>query len=138
MLRTVIIDDETHNRDTLSKLLVKYCKQVMVVGEAVGVKDGLTAIKQLHPDLILLDINMADGTGFDLLHDIKNIDFKVIFVSSFDKNMILAFKLSNIAYLQKPVSHVDLCEAVKYVEEVQSGEMNLMLKALDVNVRKYR
>ena len=136
MIRTLIIDDEAHIRDTLSKLLYRHCKQVSVVGEAVGVKDGLTAIKRLHPDLILLDINMADGTGFDLLHDIKNIDFKVIFVSSFDKNMVLAFKLSNIAYLQKPISPVDLCEAVKYVEEVQSGEMNLMLKALDVNVRK--
>jgi two-component system, LytTR family, response regulator len=115
MLRTVIIDDEAHIRDTLARLLESCCPHVSVVGEASGVADGIKAIKELHPDLILLDINMKDGTGFDLLNAFPEINFKVIFISAFDKNTIRAFKLSGLEYLTKPVNPEELAAAIKRV-----------------------
>jgi len=83
MLRTIIIDDEPHIRDTLRKLLARHCPQVSVIGEASGVDDGIKAIKKLQPELVLLDINLEDGTAFDLLHSLNSVDFKIIFISGF-------------------------------------------------------
>jgi two-component system LytT family response regulator len=116
MLRTLLIDDEAHNRDTLRKLLAMHCQEVTVVGEAPGVQTGINLIRELHPDLVLLDINMKDGTGFDLLNAFTTIDFKVIFISAFDKNTIRAFRLSNLEFLTKPINPIALIAAVKHAE----------------------
>jgi len=114
MIRTILIDDEAHNRDTLRKLLEQNCPQVSVLGEAPGVQTGIDLIRELHPDLVLLDINMKDGTSFDLLNAFSKIDFKVIFVSAFDKSTIRAFRLSDVGYLLKPVNPEELKTAVNH------------------------
>jgi two-component system LytT family response regulator len=135
MLRTLLIDDEAHNRDTLRKLLTRHCPQVSVAGEASGVADGIKAIKKFHPDLIILDINMGDGSGFDLLHALTTIDFNVIFISAFNKNTIQAFRLSGIEFLMKPVSPVELMCAVNKAEASDPRDLALKLKALEANIR---
>ena len=135
MLRTLIIDDEAHIRDTLTRLLESFCPQVSVVGEASDVADGISAIKELHPDLILLDINMKDGTGFDLLNAFAEIDFKVIFISAFDKNTIQAFKLSGLEYLMKPVNPEEITAAINRVMKTESKYFALQLEALVLNMR---
>ena len=81
MLRTLIIDDEAHMRDSLTKILAKKCPQVQVVGDAMTVASGLRTILELRPDLVLLDIQMPDGTGFDLLQSLPSIDFRIIFIT---------------------------------------------------------
>ena len=136
MLRTIIIDDEAHIRDTLTKLLVMTCPQVSIVGEASGVKEGINAIQTLQPDLVLLDINMKDGTGFDLLNAFTTIDFKVIFISAFDKDMIQSIKLSSLEFLTKPINPNELIAAVKHAEKSDLHDMALKLKALEANVNK--
>ncbi|MEZ5196560.1 MAG: response regulator [Bacteroidales bacterium] len=85
MLRALIIDDEDHMRDTLIRVAEIHCPDVQVVGQASGVVTGKTAINEFHPDLVLLDIQMRDGTGFDLLYSLPSIDFKVIFVTAHDQ-----------------------------------------------------
>jgi two-component system LytT family response regulator len=135
MIHTLLIDDEAHNRDTIRKLLEMHCPDVRVDGEAPGVQTGINLIRELHPDLVLLDINMKDGTGFDLLKAFNTIDFKVIFISSFNKEMTREFRLSDIAYLQKPVSPVELCTAIKNAEKTRPGDLVLQIKALDSNIR---
>ena len=85
MLRTLIIDDEYHIRDTLINMLEMNCPDVRVVGQASGVVSGIAAIKELQPELVLLDIQMKDGTGFDLLYGLPSIDFKVIFITAYDQ-----------------------------------------------------
>lgn len=137
MLRTLIIDDEAHIRDTLRILLETHCPQVSVVGEASGVAEGINAIQTLQPDLVLLDINMKDGTGFDLLRSLDTIDFKVIFISACDKNMIQSFKLSGVEYLLKPVNQVELKGKIRQVEENEQKDLVLQLKALDANMQAY-
>ena len=133
-LRTLIIDDEAHNRDTLGKFLKRYCPEVMLVGEASGVNSGIQTILELYPDLVLLDIHMDNGTGFELLHAFSDINFRVIFISAFDKNSILAFKLSGLEYLVKPVSQVELSEAIKRVMKMETKYFSLQLQALEENL----
>jgi two-component system LytT family response regulator len=135
MIRTLIIDDEAHNRETMSKLLQRYCPGTSVVGMASGVVSGIKAIRELHPDLVLLDLNMADGTGFDLLRALVPVDFRIIFVSAMDRSTIKAFRLSNMEFLLKPVSPEELREAITRSEKILPGEMGLMLKALESNIR---
>jgi two-component system LytT family response regulator len=135
MLTTLIIDDESHIRATLSRLLEKYCPEVKVAGEANGVKNGVEAIKRFNPDLVLLDIQMDDGSGFDLLNAIENIDFKVIFITAHEKYAVRAFKYSAVDFLLKPVNPLELAEAVVRVTEVQQSEYNTRLKALEHNFK---
>jgi len=125
MLRTLIIDDESHNRDTLRKLLARHCPRVSVVGEASGVGEGINAIRKFKPELVFLDINMGDGSGFDLLHALTAIDFNVIFISASDKHTIQAFRLSGVEYLLKPVNPEELIAAVIRVEEAENRVIDL-------------
>ncbi|MBN2173306.1 MAG: response regulator [Bacteroidales bacterium] len=136
MLRTLIIDDEAHIRDTLTKLLALCCPQVNVVGEASGVSVGISKIMELQPDLIFLDINLKDGTGYELLHALQPVGFKVIFISSFDKKAVQAFKLSSVAFMQKPFNPVELIEAIKQVENMEVNDFDLCLEALEENIRE--
>ena len=83
MIRTIIIDDEGLSRETLREMLRLYCKGVEVVAEAESIVSGIEAITRHNPDLLLLDIKMPDGTGFDLLRTIMPISFRIIFVTAF-------------------------------------------------------
>jgi len=135
MLRTLIIDDESPVRNTLSRLLDKTCSQVKVVGEANSVKSGLIAIREKSPDLILLDIKLDDGTGFDLLNQIENVNFKVIFVTAYEEFAIRAFEFSAIDYILKPVNPEKLVNAVNRTTELKHKEFSTQLDALKENIQ---
>ena len=111
-MRTVVIDDQKQPRGALTELLKLYCPQITVVAQAHNVSSGLIAIKKNLPELVFLDIEMPDGTGFDLLQKLDNINFKVIFTTGYEKYAIKAFKFSAIDYLLKPVDSDDLLAAV--------------------------
>jgi len=135
MLRTIIIDDEAHVRVTLKRFLKRYCPEVQLVAEAESVISGLKAITKYHPDLILLDIKMDDGTGFDLLEAVDNVDFKIIFITAYEKYAIKAFKFSAVDYILKPVNPEELAKAVKRAGEVKQDEYNIRLEALGENMK---
>ena len=135
MLRVLIIDDEAHMRDTLVKLLELHCPEVQVVGQASGVATGTAAINEFHPDLVFLDIQMKDGTGFDLLYNLPSIDFKVIFVTAYDKYALQAFRCSAVDYLLKPVNPELLTDAVKRAGQMIQEHFNLQMKALEENLK---
>ena len=135
MLRTIIIDDEAHMRETLRTLLSRYCPQVQVVGEAFGVVSGLATITELHPQLVLLDIKMDDGTGFDLLKQLETIDFKVIFITAFEKYAIQAFKFAAVDFLLKPVNPEELADAVRLAENLTKNQVNTQLQVLEENLK---
>lgn len=134
MLRTLIIDDEPHVRETLHSLLQKFCPQVKVVGEAGSVASGVREIKEKLPDLVLLDIKMDDGTGFDLLNRFEHIGFKIIFVTAWEKYAIQAFGFSAVDYLLKPVNPEKLAEAVKRADQQVQGTFNIQLNTLKENL----
>jgi two-component system LytT family response regulator len=135
MLRTIIIDDEPHIRDTLSKMITLCCPKIEIVGEATGVATGISKILEAHPDLVFLDLNLDDGNGYELLDRLQPVDFKVIFISAFGRKTAQAFKLSNIAFLMKPFDPVELIEAVKMAEESDVKDLSLCLEALEENIR---
>lgn len=116
MLKAIIIEDEKRSRETLRGLLKMYCKTVEVVAEADGVKSGLEAIDAHNPDVIFLDIQMPDGSGFKLLESLQTIDFEIIFTTAFDQFAIKAIKFSAIDYLLKPIFPEDLQAAVEKAE----------------------
>jgi two-component system LytT family response regulator len=112
----IIIDDEQNGRDVLKTLIQNYSSDVDIVGEADNIKDAYSLIQLKRPDFILLDIQMPGGNGFDLLKKFEKIDFEIIFVTSFDKYAINAFKFSATDYLLKPVEIDDLVAAIERVK----------------------
>ena len=135
MLRTLIIDDEPHIRETIYHLLKKFCPQVNIVGEAESVATGVRAIREKVPELILLDIKLKDGTGFDLLNQFENIDFKIIFITAYEEFAIRAFGFSAIDYILKPVNPEKLAAAVARAEQVVQKTFNTQLDTLKENLK---
>lgn len=134
MLRTLIIDDEPHIRETLNHLLKKFCPQVKVVGEADSVASGITEIRNKIPDLVLLDIKMEDGTGFDLIDHFENIAFNIIFVTAYQEYAIRAFGFSAIDYILKPINPEKLVDAVKRADQIVQSSFNTQLNTLKENL----
>lgn len=119
MIRTIIVDDEIRARETIHAMLEIYCgEDVEVIGEAKNVASGIEIIKKLKPDLVLLDIKMPDGLGFDLLARYGKIDFKVIFITAFEEYAIQAFKFSAIDYILKPIEPDELIKAINRVKDL--------------------
>ena len=116
-MKTVLIDDEKNCRIVLRDKILKYDSNINIVGQASGVESGYELILKTKPDLIFLDIQMNDGTGFDLLNRIENRSFKLIFTTAFDHYAIKAFKYAAVHYLLKPVDYKELAEAMDRVKK---------------------
>lgn len=129
MLRIVIIDDEDNARSTLRGMLQQFCEGVEIVGEADSVKTGVHAVLAHKPDLVLLDIHMRDGTGFDLLEMLPEIPFTVIFVTAYDHYALKAFEFSASAYLLKPVGLEALDKAVEQVRASHSRKNDALIRS---------
>jgi two-component system LytT family response regulator len=122
MIQTIIIDDEVKSRETIREMLRIYCPTVEVVAMAEDVKSGILAIRKYNPDLILLDIRMPDGSGFDLLRQVPTVDFKIIFITAFEEYAIKAFKFSAIDYVLKPIDPDELKSAIETANEAIEKE----------------
>ena len=136
MIRTVIIDDEEYIRKLLSSLLNSECSEVDIVGEADSVETGIGLINNTNPDLVFLDIKLPDGSGFDILSGIKNLNFNVIFVTAFEEYAIKAFEFSAIDYILKPVDPELLVRAVKRTTHKMKAELSLKMNTLLSNVKE--
>jgi two-component system LytT family response regulator len=135
MIRTILVDDEIDSIRVLQRLLETYCPQVTIAGTAGGVNTALPLIREIKPDLVLLDIEMAQGNAFDLLNQLQPLDFQVIFVTAFDNYAIRAFKYSAVDYLLKPVDIDDLRKAIDRVhEKPKSQDVVQQMKILLENV----
>ncbi len=120
-LHAVIIDDMPQAIISLKEDLATYCPDVQVVGTAEGVLSGAKVIRQEEPDIVFLDIQMQDGTGFDLLEVMGGIKAKVIFTTASDAYAIRAFRFSAVDYLLKPIDPDELKAAVEKVQENQQA-----------------
>lgn len=144
MIRAIIIDDEKKSRETLNGLLERYCKDISVIAEADGYKTGMESIRWHNPDVIFLDIQMPDGSGFKLLEDLDKIDFEIIFTTAYDQFAIKAIKYSALDYLLKPIVPYELTEAVKKLKIKKSkgktsNKINVLLdniKDSDENIKR--
>lgn len=134
MLNCVIIDDEPDSVKTLDSLIREYCPNVNPTGNACSVEDALPLIDIHRPDLVFLDIELQDGTGFDILEKTRYRPFEVIFVTAFNQYAIKAFKHSATDYLLKPIDIDELKEAVIRVSRRKSeksvGNFSILLDNL--------
>jgi two-component system LytT family response regulator len=108
MIKAVLIDDEKKSTLTLKKLLGRYCADFIVEGGADNINEAVQIINEKDPDVVFLDIEMADGTGFDLLKKFDDPFFRIVFVTAHSQYALKAFKYSAIDYLLKPVDVDDL------------------------------
>ncbi|MCG2617070.1 LytTR family DNA-binding domain-containing protein [Terrimonas sp. NA20] len=115
-MKTVLIDDEKNNLDNLRQLLNAYCPSVQIVGAAINAAEGKKIIHEQKPDLLFLDIQMPQKTGFDLLRELDDYSFEVIFVTAYDHFAIQAVRFAAVDYLLKPVNIEELRAAVDRAE----------------------
>lgn len=114
LIRVVIIDDQPVIRAYI-KSIVASQQGFVIVGECGSVQDGRVLLGATSPDLVLLDINLGDGTSFDLLESIGFLPFKVIFLTAFSEFAIRAIKVGALDYLLKPVEEPELITALQKV-----------------------
>lgn len=112
-INAVIIDDEPNNIENLQGMLAKWCNGVTITGTAGDAEIGIALIRNIKPDLVFLDIQMPERSGFDVLKAFKNVPFEVIFVTAYDQYGIQAIKFSALDYLLKPVDVLELQQAVE-------------------------
>ncbi len=116
MIKAIIIDDEKGARESLSKMIEKYCPEIRVVEKADCMKAALEAIELYEPQLIFLDIEMPNGNAFDLLEKVRDINFEIIFTTAYDHYAIKAIKFSAIDYILKPIDPEELVLAVNRLQ----------------------
>jgi two-component system LytT family response regulator len=112
LIRTIIVDDEQNSREVLVHLLSEH-PQIKVVDEAKNAEEAFQKISNKNPDLVFLDIQMPKGDGFSLLKKFSQINFEIIFVTSFDQYAINAVKVSALDYLLKPIITDELDLAIE-------------------------
>lgn len=136
-LRAIIVEDEKHSRETLKNLLEKFCEGVEVVAMAASVKEALDIIPQGKTDVVFLDIELQSGTGFDILTQLPEINFEVIFTTAFDQYAIKAVKFSSLDYLLKPIDLEELQQAVEKAKKIKNRiEYTQQLKTLLQNIKQ--
>jgi two-component system LytT family response regulator len=110
--KAVIVDDEERSRQTLNGLLNRYCPEVTVIAEAGSVAEATGTLQKHNPDILFLDINLPDGTGMDVLENFSQRNFEVIFTTAHNEYSLKAFHYAALHYLLKPISYIQLREAV--------------------------
>ncbi len=136
MIRGIIVEDERHSRETLRGMLDRYCKNVEIVAETDSYRGGLKEIREHHPDVVFLDIQMPDGSGFRMLEELDEIDFEIIFTTAFDQFAIKAIKYSALDYLLKPIDPEELVRALKKVEtKLSNQKVNQNIQVLLDNIK---
>lgn len=127
-IRVIIIDDDIKSVESLQLLINNYCPTFDIVGTAYNVREGLDEINTSNPDILFLDVEMPDGTGFDLLQKIDKRNFDVVFVTAHNKYAINAIKHSALDYLLKPF------ELQEFLETIEKIKRNDKTKAVNYEV----
>lgn len=127
--RTVlIVDDEQDARRIVSKYVERYFPQLTIVGEAGSVEEGVTMIESLSPMIVFLDIQLGDGTGFDVLDRVQRRDSRIIFTTAFDDYAVKAFRYHALDYLLKPIDPEEFSVAVQHVMDMTVTEQSSNLQ----------
>lgn len=113
MIKAIIIDDEPAMQEVNSRLLAEYFPEINLMGIADSVETGVRLIQKADPDIVLLDIEIKGGSGFQVLQQLKPYKFKVVFITAFDNYAIKAIKFSAHDYIMKPVNETEFQQAIK-------------------------
>ncbi len=135
-IRAILVDDEEGARDVLENLLRRFCPGVELVAKCSNVLQAVEAIRQEKPDLVFLDIEMPNYSGFEIVTFFKEVEFEIIFVTAYDQYAMRAFEVAAMDYLLKPIDIGRLKNAVARVVqqrniEQQSQRLALLTNTLD-------
>lgn len=112
-MKILIIDNEKHILDFLHLHLQKFGIEPHFIFQADGVQQGLKIFDEVKPDVVFLDVEMEDGTGFDFLNRLNKLDFQLIFITAYEKYAVQAFKYCAIDFLLKPIDTDELAVALE-------------------------
>lgn len=132
MIRAVIIDDEPEIRELNESLLKEYFPEIEMVGQADSVKSGVELITDVKPDLVLLDIEIKGGSGFQILQQLRPYEFKTIFITGFNDYAIKAIKFNALDYIVKPVNEVEFQQAIRSAVEMIELNMNTVIQSTNL------
>ncbi len=136
MIRAIILDDEPNSVETLQWKIENFTPQVSVVETFSDPVKGLEYLRQNEVDLLFLDIEMPNLSGFDVLEAIDNIQFDVIFTTAYDQYGIQAVKFSALDYLLKPVRNKELIEAIeRFANRGSESNPNMQIASLLQNLK---
>lgn len=118
-MKTIIIDDEPQCQEVLELLIKENHPDITIEGIGSNVAEGLSLIKAKHPDLVFLDVEMPDGTGFDLISKFDEAPFTVVFITAHNEYAVSAFRMGALDFIHKPVTADTLRETVERVMQNQ-------------------
>lgn len=131
-MNVLIIDNEAPVRMVLREQLAACCPQVRQIEEASGVRSGLDTLRKFDPDLVFLDVEMDDGTGFDLLGKLGKFEFALVFITAHNKYAVDAFRISAIDFLLKPFQETEITRSVERAQQqVKSKDLMRQLQILN-------
>lgn len=137
MIKAVIIDDEQHCIDRIEHLLKPYEGAIHVVGKFTEADSAIQGIENLNPDVLFLDVQIHERTGFDILRTINHYTFEVIFTTAYEVYAVQAFKFSAIDYLLKPIEEDDFTSAIdKLNQRIKNKDFSNKVEVLLTNVLK--
>lgn len=141
MITAVLVDDDAHLRKGMKAMLGKYAPHIYIVGEAENVPDAISVISTQNPKVVFLDIQLAEGTGFDILEKLTEqqgkIAFQVVFITAHEQYAIKAFRFSALDFLLKPVDPEELQKVVEKIQTtLQKNEGFEHIELLLENIRK--
>lgn len=116
-LKAILIDDEESARNVLSNLMARFCPEVNILQTCANVTEAIDAINTHQPDVVFLDIEMPNYSGFELVNFFEEVNFEIVFVTAYDKYAIKAFEVSAVDYLLKPIEIERLKSAVEKVKQ---------------------
>lgn len=129
MIKAFIVDDEPELRELNRTLLARNFSEINVIGECGTVADAVVFINENHPQLLILDIRLTDGTGFNILQKIQPYNYALIFVTAYNEFAIKAIRFSAIDYILKPIDESDFCIAVeKALSSINSSKLQEQVK----------
>lgn len=141
MITSLLIDDDANLRNGMKTFLSRYAPDIEILGEADSVKAGISAIEFHQPNVVFLDIQLGDGTGFDILEQVMqrkgSLSCHVVFITAHEQYAVKAFRFSALDYLLKPVDPEDLNHVVDKIKKTLSGNDNYAhIDLLLENIRK--
>lgn len=120
-MKILIVDDELSPREQIKRLLAEFFPEISVCAEAENVNSAYEAISIHQPDVVLLDIDMPDGTAFDLLKRLTQVNFNIIFITAYEKYALQAIKFSALDYLLKPYTSGEFVEAIRRAQRKEEA-----------------
>lgn len=134
-LKLLIVEDDLYNQAAVEKIIENHFQEIRIVGKVISVKDGLKSIEKHKPDLLILDIHLADGTSFDIVRQSTYKDYKIVFMSAYEEYALQALQYSAVDFVFKPFDVNELVVAIdKAIDEIQDINYPLKLNTLFNNI----